>query len=599
MPPLVCGSRAEWPDRGSARLLNKYEVLETAAELLADPSVTITGANIAFDFGVVVNEAPSLLKSVFKAYEEGRVHDILLSQALDAVAGGHLGLAPTGMPLLNAKGRRTDRYDLDICVRLDLHRYDAKENDFYRMRYAILDRVPMPEWPAEAKQYPVDDAWNEVEVAAKQLGIPEHPPEEIVYGDPALDEGSSWLYDSALDGPQAQPALVPFRNLGDQAGQARAAWALHLGAAWGFQADPLYIELLELRAKELHKIYVDRFAKVGLYKLDDRSERLVKQAAQEKAARAADEDAGESAEDVEEEAKIEAALLAQLGYKRDTAAVARAVAKAYGATDPCPRCGGDGKVRRVKRVPCRGAKGANRRYLGCLNNATCVCGGSGGVDEPQGIVICAVKEGGCGGTGFDIRPEKVPSLPRTPKHGVSASRDTLMESGDDELHAFGLNQQGKILSTYSPYLPQGHRPTADIEAQRHPGDGPRLLRRAHPAFPPLDVERVRRRQRRTGARDRDRRGARSSGRGHRLETGLGALAPRVPAREAGPRARVDGLRGTGDGDTRPGVALAIQEVEDGRYHQLDGEAWPPALRARRQGSQHLFRGDVGSPGGER
>jgi hypothetical protein len=448
VPPLVCGSTAEWPNKESARLLGKFETLEVAATLLADPNVTITGANLPFDFAVIANEAPSLLKPIFKAYEEGRVHDILLAQALDAVAGGHLGLMPTGMPLFNAKGKRTDRYDLDICVRLVLHRYDAKANDLYRMRYAILDRVPMPEWPAEATQYPIDDAWNEVEVAAKQLGIPAKPPEElVVYGDPALDEGASWVFDPAQDSPQAQPAPEPFRNLRDQASQARAAWALHLGASWGFQADPLYIELLELRAKELHKVYVDRFAKIGLYKLDKASEKLLKEAEEARAAQ------GEEVDGEGDEA--DHALAARLGYKRDTAAVARAVAQAYGAEEPCPRCEGEGKIRRVKQVPCRGVKGSNRRFLGCLGGPACVCGGTGTIDEPGNVVICAVKEGGCGGTGFDIDPKKVPALPRTKTNGVSSSRDTLMESGHEDLHDFGLNQQAKVLRTYLPYLRKG------------------------------------------------------------------------------------------------------------------------------------------------
>jgi hypothetical protein len=486
-PPIVCGSSAQWPDRTSKRLVSRNEALYVIRRLLADPFVVIAGANIAFDMAEAINEDPTLLEAVFKAYADGRVHDVLLAQALDAIAAGHLGKAPNGMPLVNAKGKRVRNYDLDLTVRLNLHRFDAKERDFYRRRYALLADVPLDQWPEEAQEYPKDDAWNTVEVAAHQLGLPEHPPEEPhIYGDASLDDpdGCSWVFDRVQDAPAVVEPLTPFRNLSDHAAQAESAFCLHLGAIWGFRTDPLRAALLELRAMELHEIYLRRFADMGLYRLDDKSKKIVqakvaadraREGLEVKSSVEEDDEDEESADGTGEDApeddaetaeakeaarfaQAERSLAAQLGYKKSTAAVAKAVAIAYGATEPCERCGGSGKVVPIKQAPCRGLK-VRGRFQGCLSNQFCACSGSGVTDKEGDEVICAIKKGGCGGTGFNLDPKKVPALPRAKKGGVSSSRDTLMESGDEALYAFGQNKHAKILGTYLVHIRKGlHKP---------------------------------------------------------------------------------------------------------------------------------------------
>ena len=425
-PPLICGSRAEWSSNNSvvdARLMSRDETLVSARELLSDPDVLVATANGAFDFGVLANEDPSLLPLVFKAYEDGRMFDVLVAQSLDAIANGHLFKEPDGHPLLSNSGKQTDRYSLDVCVRLCLGRVDAKENDFWRMRYAILERVPMHLWPEEARQYPVDDAKNTVEVAAYQLGV-WHGREET------------------------------FKNLQDLPRQVETAWGLHLGAMWGLRTDESRCDLLKARAEVMHQEYFDRFAKMGFFK-----------APREKYVLAGkkDPEAG----------------------KKDTCAVARAVAVAYGATGVCEECKGKGRYKPTKRVPCRGPKVKNK-FAGCayalserataisesglgrqvemyddddddeyadfdpakVSKPPCpVCGTSGEVSKLGSEIICTV----CSGTGFG----DVSVVPPTDKGKVSSSRDTLAESGDEDLYDYGENKHDKILRTYEPYLRQG------------------------------------------------------------------------------------------------------------------------------------------------
>jgi hypothetical protein len=292
-PPIVCGSTARWCDATKrpikAQLLTREQAIETARVYLESPKVVVSGANIAYDFGCLANEDPSLLPLIFKAYEENRVHDVQIAQALDAIGRGHLFEEPTGGPLLDAKGKHTKRYSLDTCVRLTLGRDDAKIHDFWRMRYAILDRVSMSDWPEDATQYPKDDANNTVEVAAVQR-------EGIGTEDPR------------------------FLNLGNLQEQCESAFAMHLGAMWGLRVDAERVARLARVVGKLHE------ARVGIYR--------------------------------------EHGFIRENGVENG-AAVAKAVALAYGATGVCERCNGSGIVRKLKEEPCKGEK-VKGRFQGCF-----------------------------------------------------------------------------------------------------------------------------------------------------------------------------------------------------------------------------------------
>lgn len=383
-PPLVCGSTARWEGGpASAELFGEADTLKMSQYLLRDRDTTIAGANIAFDLGVLANEAPAILFDIYRAFDEERIYDVQIAQALDAIANGHLFQEPNGSPLIGANGKHTKRYSLATCVRLTLGRDDAKENDFWRLRYAILEQVPMALWPFEAVQYPKDDAWNTVEVAAVQLGLATPYPRTT---------GATW---------------EGFRNLANMPEQVESAFALHLGAMWGLRTDGARVDVLAERVEVLHAAHVERFAKLGFVRADG---------------------------------------------TEDGTEVKRAVALAYGASGTCATCTGSGRVRKMKWAPCRGMK-AKGRFQGCdrlTSKGTCgACGGRGETAVAGNEVICD----GCDGTGLDL--ETAPSLPRTDKGRVSASRDTLVESGDDVLADYGDDEFEKVRNSYLPFVREG------------------------------------------------------------------------------------------------------------------------------------------------
>jgi hypothetical protein len=235
-PPIVCGSTA---DLTGGRLLydgGPRAAISFAKALLLSSAV-IVGANISYDFGCLAAAEPSLIAPIFKAYEDGRVYDVQIAQALHAIACGNLYQDPeTGEPL-------EGRYSLDRCVRFVLGRDDAKARDEWRKRYAILAGLPLEEWPDEAKQYPVDDAVNTLAVARAQV----------------LGGG-------------AGPTPGPHRNLGDLSPQIEAAFALHLGAMWGMRTDQEKVKELRARVEKERGAFVERFRKLGFFKLDSRGD---------------------------------------------------------------------------------------------------------------------------------------------------------------------------------------------------------------------------------------------------------------------------------------------------------------------------------------
>jgi hypothetical protein len=324
-PRIVCGSTPE-------RLI--YEPNDPPRAVVGaftDPirsDVILTGANIAYDFGCLAVADPGLLPAIFRAYEERRVFDVQIAQALHAIAEGNLFLDPV-------TGRELDgRYNLERLVSLVLGRDDAKIHDTWRRRYALLDGVPLEDWPREARVYPVDDARNTLEVAIAQ----------IRGGGTGVTSG-------------------PHRNLGDLADQAETAFAMHLGAIWGMRADRERIAELKARTLEAHAAFVKKFRALGFYD----------------------------------------------GDKANTHAVKLAVARAYGADQPCPACVG-GKLL----SPISG------RPINCKT---------------------------CSGTGLDVS-----MCPKTKTGGLCADRDSKMNSGDPDLVALGANEPEKILSTYLPAL---------------------------------------------------------------------------------------------------------------------------------------------------
>ncbi len=426
-PKIVCGSWS-MPDVNGIRgrlLVDREDALRCAEEVLCSDEV-ITGANIAFDLAVLGSEDEELLSFIFQALNDERVYDVLIGESLNAIYGGHLGEMPGGGPLVNpATGEQTKRYSLALVTYLTLGRIDAKARDEWRLSYALLRGIHPSRWPKQAQVYPVDDAVNTLEAAIAQVTgrpgfhefvtVPRLPGDNS-FLDTEVCKHCRVLYNGSF-GHAAElcskgPRREPHQNLDNMAAQAQAAFALHLGADWSLRTDPARVAALAEIVQGKHEAAVKRFQKHGWYR-EDGSE--------------------------------------------DQAAVKRAIATAYGATGQCSKCGGTGRFRKTIEEDCRGAK-IKGRFKGCLGAICLACGGKGKVEKLGNEVTCKnvfdesekLVEAGCDGTGFDL--DTAPMLPRTEKQGVSADRDTTMESGDDELSDFGEDEFNKSLSTYVPYL---------------------------------------------------------------------------------------------------------------------------------------------------
>ena len=324
-PRVVCGS---WADGAATKIGLREEALNELEAMLDAREVEICGANIVYDFGCAAAMRPHLLAAIFRAYDEGRVYDISIAEALLDIYEGMLFKDPaTGQPFHRySQGMLETRY-------LGIDRSEQKYGEnIWRLRYGELDGVPLEEWPVEALTYPLDDARYCREVAVKQKAK-EH-------------------------------------NLDQMAEQSRAAWALHLAAIWGIRTDPVTVASVVAEVEKGHTEAVARFAATGLFRPDG---------------------------------------------TKDSVKLARMVAEAYGAKGTCGECHGSGKVPSVK----------TQKPVNCKS---------------------------CGATGLDI--QGVPLSDSGER--IKCDRDTLQESGDDELEAFaaiGMNEKWR--STYLPVLQQG------------------------------------------------------------------------------------------------------------------------------------------------
>jgi DNA polymerase I len=231
-PPIVCGA---WWDGDDGKLAGVGQTLFVARGLLLHKGI-ICGANIAYDFGCLAAADPSLLPLIFDKYERGEVFDVLIAQYLDAIAHGYLREGMIIDPRTGGQikhpdtGKQAFRYSLAVVTDLCLNRKDAKQNDRFRTSYALLDGIPISEWPEDARQYPLDDVRNTYEVAEYQL--------------------------------------KNHRNLHDMPFQARAAFASHLAAMWGLRTNPERTGTLHAELDGKYAAAFEKFKAAGIYRDD-------------------------------------------------------------------------------------------------------------------------------------------------------------------------------------------------------------------------------------------------------------------------------------------------------------------------------------------
>ncbi|TSC23281.1 DNA polymerase [Corallococcus sp. Z5C101001] len=235
-PPLVCASVADAAP-GSERLLSAAQAREWFREAIATPGVHLTGANLAYDLGVMCADDARLVDAVFDAADTGRLHDVAIREALMDIARGLHGVDPeTGRPLDDEEGAR---YPLALLVKrhlgLDISA-EKKAPDAWRLRYAQLDGVPLEEWPTAAVDYPKRDARFTLDVHHAQ---------------------------------ERAAANVPNGgNLHAEGHQVRAALALHFASLWGLRTHGGRVAQLRQRVEAEWSANRVRFLAAGIFRPD-------------------------------------------------------------------------------------------------------------------------------------------------------------------------------------------------------------------------------------------------------------------------------------------------------------------------------------------
>lgn len=217
------------------------------------------------------------------------------------------------------------------------------------------------------------------------------------------------------------------KNLHDHQNQVYTDFCLSLGAAHGLMVDPHAIDALEIKTVEDRATRQKRLVKLGYLR---------------------------------ETIKKGETILVKNG-----ALVKRKIALAFGCHGDCPACAGGGKVPgQTTHTACRGL-GCDDCDLGKVAKLKRhqACSGKGCDDCLGGQVAATLKAcPDCSGTGLNL---KSAPYPLTATGGVSAGRDALNESGDDELLEYAAyDETAKILSTYIPWLRKGIAPDGTAQA---------------------------------------------------------------------------------------------------------------------------------------
>lgn len=214
-PPLVCGS---WADARTEATLSRDDALKFFARSIG--TVRIRGTQLVYDLGIVANEDPSLLPRIFDALERGQLECTSVAEALRDIALGEMFVED---------GRPFNHYSMAISAKrhLGLDLSADKFSNPWRVRYALLQDVPLEDWEEAAYTYPMKDARTSYDIGAKQEGGP---------------------------------------NWHDLPRQMRAAFSLHLSSIHGARTDATMVADLSAFVRKQHAETVATFTAAGIYR---------------------------------------------------------------------------------------------------------------------------------------------------------------------------------------------------------------------------------------------------------------------------------------------------------------------------------------------
>lgn len=170
VPPLVCAQFGTLMEDGEifAWIIERArpDYKEQIIELLQDPDAVWVLQNAAYDLSVISKEIPETMPLIWKALDEGRVHDTMIREML-------FNLTATGdidnIELNGVKSRA--EYSLSALTKkyTGVDRSAVKDGeDSVRTNYELVENMLLSEWPDEFIEYAENDPKDTLKVFLEQ-----------------------------------------------------------------------------------------------------------------------------------------------------------------------------------------------------------------------------------------------------------------------------------------------------------------------------------------------------------------------------------------------------------------------------------------------
>ncbi len=157
-PKLVCLSYAL--DDGSVGVLDRRDGVDWFREALRSYPLIVAHEQ-RFDLGVIAAEDRRLMPLIFQALADGQLRCTSVRQLLLDVCDGHCDFRRYLHPITGERVVEKSGYHLVDLLRRWTGRERVKDGSgdaYWRVRYALLEKIPVIDWPEPAKRYSIDDS---------------------------------------------------------------------------------------------------------------------------------------------------------------------------------------------------------------------------------------------------------------------------------------------------------------------------------------------------------------------------------------------------------------------------------------------------------
>jgi len=159
IPDIMCLQHAvAGESKGMILTPWEHDIASLVTGWLNDPQTHLIAHYAPFDLSVLAWKYPELLPLIFKALNEGRIHDtITREKLLNLTEHGNLDMIEKNGAMIHLK---YSQKDLEIKY-LNIDRTDLKDDDDSpRLNYGIYKDVPLDQWQENFISYAIDDPVN-------------------------------------------------------------------------------------------------------------------------------------------------------------------------------------------------------------------------------------------------------------------------------------------------------------------------------------------------------------------------------------------------------------------------------------------------------